>query len=272
MAKIQWPKNPQIGDSIEAYFGGAWVWDGCMWEHSCCPTPVCDYITNGGINMIFNLNITSEAIDLGGATISIYYWLEYIGSYSGTPKFETQFGPNTLVVEWDGSQWIFIASNFFDTETISGSAPELTGPWTLDTMYGDFGIAEDPSLQFECGPYIPRCINIEDSVNGYSETQSWIPVVYTFGNTKFYTYLALGGDSAISMGDLPVLLNNLTGNYEIGYEFYYLSPTQPGFNMVWGQAVGANNDQIPTGVFTYNSYGENIIFTVTENPGYTCEK
>jgi len=267
MAKIQWPNNPQIGDTVSAYFGGAWVWDGCMWKHTCCPTEVCDYEANDGINMLFVIPTQSNP---GGpiVNVSIYFWLQYIGSYSGgKPKFSAQILGAFLAVEWDGTQWTFIGTDLFDEPVISGTAPELTGPWTL-INYSSYG----QSLQFECGPYVPRCIHVVDSVNGYEESLTWIPVVFEVDSTEFFTYAQIGeSQTAISgQGDVSLLLDPSTNLYKLDYTYYYLSPGQTGFEFDLGAPMGTANKELPLGTFTYNSYGENITFTITEAPGYTC--
>lgn len=270
MAKIQWPKNPEIGDQIPAPYGGAWVWDGCIWEHTCCPVTICNYEANGGIDMV--LKFTGTGGDLAGVTISIYYWISYIGSYGGYPKFFSAIGDGSITVEWDGSQWVFTAVDALTT-SFTATAPDLTGPWTVDIPYSEPG--QTVLLEFNCGPRYPKCIKITDSVNGYTETKTWIPISYDFPSLGLVWAYApasspTSGPTAINGGDLSLFYASFfASTWVLNYEYYYLSPPDPGFqfNIPFG---GLNDTEISNGTFTYNSYGANIKFEISDDPNYSC--
>lgn len=157
-----------------------------------------------------------------------------------------------------------------------GTAPDFTGPWTLEPIYSyiDFAFEEaNVVLEYDCGPRYPKCITITDNLNDYQESRTWVPISYDLpGFGKVWSYLPTGDSpSAIGGGDLSFFYASFFAEtWVLQYEYYYLSPQPSGFTLLTVPLGGLNNTEISTGTFTYNSYGANVTFEISNDPDYSC--
>lgn len=266
MAKIQWLSSPNIGDQIQSPLGGAWIWDGCIWKHTCCVPTVCDYVSNGGINISFNL---TEEGNPGGSSFRIYYWVQYSGLYNGQPSFESLLDTLQFTIQYNGSQWE-LSFFTFSLSHIFATSDSLYGPWIVQGSPGDQ--IPPVTIQTECGPYLPKCIEINDVVNSYTETKVWIPLRWILPEIgTMWIYIPLSySQSAIAGNDFIDGIIKITDTYSLEYNFNYISPEPEGFSINLGNGIGTGGDELPNGVYTYTQNGENITITISNDEDYSC--
>lgn len=261
MAKIQWLTNPNSGNQIPAPRGGAWIWDGCIWKHTCCPPAVCDYEGNGGINMVFNLSETGDP----GTGFKIYIWIKYNGLLNGEPSFISNINGTDFSLQYNGSQWI-LEFDFLGSGASIATSSSINGPWNVSAS-PFIGIN---FIETICGPYRPKCIQIEDSVNGYTESGTWIPVSLLFPEIgTIWSYLNISGQTAISGGDFFSLIK-FSDIWALSYQFYYISPQPESFSFTIGAGSGTEGNELPDGTYTYTGNGNNITFTISTDANYSC--
>lgn len=156
--EINWPSNPKLGDKIPAFKGGAWVWDGCAWTHTCCVTPSCD-IRENGLNVGVTILSPPDGyyLDLPATQV---YCLEYQGNDVWTLPLQFEGEGINLTVRFEYGQWVFVSEGTdFSTvlATLSGSEP--VGIWEANNT------PDSPAeIVSECGCVSTICFSGKKSI------------------------------------------------------------------------------------------------------------
>lgn len=113
---------------------------------------------------------------------------------------------------------------------------------------------------------------VETSMHGREVKIKFVYDFPSFGLVWTYAPASspTSGPTAISGSDLPIFYASFfESTWVLNYEYYYLSPPDPGFqfDIPFG---GLNDTEISNGTFTYNSYGANIKFEISDDPNYSC--
>lgn len=154
--EINWTSNPKLGDKISAFKGGAWVWDGCAWTHTCCPTPSCDIRENGLKVGVTGLSTIDEYyLDLSATQV---FCLEYQGNDVWKSPDIPAGGTANIFVKFEDGQWVLMiegTSLHLVIATLSGSEP--VGSWKPNNI----SVTEVVS---ECGCVSTICLNLKNAI------------------------------------------------------------------------------------------------------------
>ena len=135
---MQWPLNANQNDIFTSDYGKSWVFDGCGWVSTCCPTAAVCNPEKDGISVIY---VQKKAGLTYGYGVSYFTWNGNLNRYEG-------FIEVPMVIEWTGSQWKLVTS--FDAMILATSPTSniLEAIWTNLPQWkdGDRGI-----VQIECG-------------------------------------------------------------------------------------------------------------------------
>ena len=163
MAKVIWPTSPNIGDKVYASRGGAWVWDGCGWTHTCCVAPVCD-IRVDGLNVCLSF-LTPFDGNYFDAPLTQVLCLDYIGDdvwESGVSVGDNGSSTN-FVVKFSYGKWDF-SLRIGETEEIPIAYLVSTGD-PLGNWEG-YNVFDTPiGISSSCGCDTAVCIKFKKADN-----------------------------------------------------------------------------------------------------------